>query len=197
MNPQNRPKKGDSIKVEPIRNQKDVDAIKKMLGENPRDHLLFVMGINNGLRAGDLLKLKAGDVSGLKAGEYITIREGKTGKENVLMINKAVHKALRRYLESANPADDEYLFRSRKGGNKPLTIQSVNALVKRWTGAVNIKGNFGAHSLRKTWGYHERMYHNAGFEVICDRFKHSSPAVTMRYLGIESKEVLKLLAHEI
>ena len=54
----NHPKKGDRIAVEPIRKIKDIKAISKLTQGNHRDHLLFVMGINNGLRAGDLVKLK-------------------------------------------------------------------------------------------------------------------------------------------
>ena len=50
----NHPKKGDRIAVDPIRKTKDIKAIRMLTAENPRDHLLFIMGINNGLRAGDL-----------------------------------------------------------------------------------------------------------------------------------------------
>jgi hypothetical protein len=32
-----------------------------------------------------------------------------------------------------------------------------------------------------------------GFELICKRFNHASPAVTMRYLGVEDKEVNGIL----
>jgi O-acetyl-ADP-ribose deacetylase (regulator of RNase III) len=46
----NHPKKGDRIKVDPIRKIKDIKAISKITQDNPRDHLLFIMGINNGLR---------------------------------------------------------------------------------------------------------------------------------------------------
>jgi hypothetical protein len=53
----NHPKRGDRIKVDPIRKIKDIKAISKITQGNPRDHLLFIMGINNGLRAGDLVKL--------------------------------------------------------------------------------------------------------------------------------------------
>jgi hypothetical protein len=35
------------------------------------------------------------------------------------------------------------------------------------------------------------------FEIICKRFNHSNPAVTMRYLGIEEKEVHSTLMKEI
>ena len=54
-----------------------------------------------------------------------------------------------------------------------------------------------AHFLRNTSGYIQRTKVGVGFELICKRFNHSSPSVTMRYLGIEDKEVLEILTHEI
>ncbi len=196
MNNPNHPKKGDRISVEPIRKIKDIKAISKYLKDNPRDQLLFVMGINNGLRACDLLNLKVGQVRGLKAGGSITIKESKTGKENVLVINKTVHKVLQDYINKASPTDEDYLFPSRKG-KKPLQSQAVQKLVKKWTGTFNMKGNFGAHTLRKTFGYIQRTVYGVGFEILCKRYNHSSPAITMRYLGIEDKEVHNILMNEI
>ena len=38
----NRPKKGSTITVEPIRSLKDIQAISKLLMQSPRNHLLFV-----------------------------------------------------------------------------------------------------------------------------------------------------------
>ena len=61
----------------------------------------------------------------------------------------------------------------------------------------NLEGNYGAHTLRKTWGYMQRTRYGVGFEIICKRYNHSSPAVTMRYLGIEDKEVHNTLMNEI
>jgi integrase len=72
----NHPIKGSSIVVEPIREEKDIIAIRNMLSDNPRNHLLFVLGINNGLRTGDLLKLRVKDLAGMKPGDSINIREG-------------------------------------------------------------------------------------------------------------------------
>ncbi len=111
----NHPKKGDRIKVDPIRKIKDIKAISKITSDNPRDHLLFIMGINNGLRAGDLTKLKVKDVRHMKVGDALTIKESKTGKDNILVINKTVYKALRNYLDVFQPDDEGYLFASRKG----------------------------------------------------------------------------------
>jgi len=192
----NHPKKGSTMKVGPIRAKKDIKAIVKLLSDNPRDRLLFLMGINNGLRCGDLLKLKVSDVSEMKIGDSLTIKEGKTGKENVLVINKPVFEALKVYLDFKEPEEDDYLFESRKGKGA-ITIQAVNNKVKKWTSDINLKGNYGAHSLRKTWGYFQRTVYGVGFELICKRFNHSSPSITMRYLGIEDKEVQDLLMNEV
>jgi integrase len=193
---QNHPKKGSRIKVDPIRSISNVKAISKYLADRPRDRLLFIMGVNNGLRCGDLLKLKVKQIKDLKAGEYIEIKEGKTGKENILVINKPVYKAIRNYLEQMKPHDDDFLFKSRKGDG-PISIQAVNNSIKRWAHAINLKGNYGAHTLRKTWGYIQRIKFGVGFEIICKRFNHSSPAVTMRYLGIENKEVKAILTNNV
>ncbi len=188
----NHPKKGDRIAVDPIRNMKDIKAIMKILSDKPRDRLLFTIGINNGLRTIDLLQLKVKDVCHLKMGDTIKIKESKTGKTNILAINKTVYNALRIYLEHENMDDDEYLFKSRKG-NQALQSQAVSKLVKRWTSDINLKGNYGAHTLRKTFGYIQRKVFGVGFEIICKRYNHSSPAITMRYLGIEDKEVNGIL----
>jgi integrase len=130
----------------------------------------------------------------MRAGDSISIKEGKTGKQNILVLNKIVHKVLMQYLMEDQHSDNEYLFQSKKGDH-PISIQAVNAYIKKWTSTINLKGNYGAHSLRKTWGYIQRTNYGVGFEVICKRFNHQSPAVTMRYLGITDKEVQNILTN--
>lgn len=185
-----------NLTVEPIRQAKDVKAISRLLQSRPRDYLLWVMGINNGLRAKDLVRIRYSQIEGAKPGTVINIIETKTGKSNVLVINKAVHKALQVYLSVIAPGPNDFLFSSRKG-NSHISSQSVGRLVKSWTAAINLKGQYGAHTLRKTWGYFQRTQHGAGFEILCKRYNHSSPAITMRYLGIEDREVCELLMNEI
>lgn len=188
--------KGKKIAVDSIRNIKDIKTISQHLSDKPRDLLLFTLGINNGLRAVDLVGLKVKQIEKLKAGDTLSIIETKTGKTNVLVINKAVHKVLQRYLKEVAPDSDDYLFKSRKGG-KAINTQTVSTMVKAWTKAINLEGNYGAHTLRKTWGYHQRTAYGVGFEIICKRYNHSSPAITMRYLGITDKEVENVLMNEI
>jgi integrase len=191
----NHPKKGSRITVDPIRDLKDIKKVKRKLKNNPRDLLLFTLGINNGLRISDLLNLRVGDVRGLAVGETLKILETKTGKMNVLMVNKESRKVLDVFLAEADPGDEEFLFKSRKGVNRPITKSYVNQKIKEWTRGM--KGNFGTHSMRKTFGFIQRKEFGVGFEILCKRFGHSNPSVTMRYLGIEDKEVSGILLNEI
>ena len=194
----NHPQKGSTTEVDPIRNEKDIKSIKQLLENYHRDYLLFVLGINNGIRVGDLLKLKVGDLRYLKPGQVHQIRESKTGKKNIIVINKPVRKALDKYIAAGQCNERDYLFKSAKGKNQAIQINHVNKLVKKWTQAINLKqGHYGAHTLRKTWGYQQRVKFGTGFEILCKRYNHSSPAVTMRYLGIEDKEVHGILMNEI
>ncbi|TKI26261.1 site-specific integrase, partial [Bacillus mycoides] len=62
--------------VQPIRDPEQIQHIKEYLRENnERNYILFVMGINTGLRISDILKLKIGDLKG----SHISMREKKTG----------------------------------------------------------------------------------------------------------------------
>lgn len=72
LNP-NHPKTGSQIKVDPIKNLKDIKSIKKLLKDNPRDYALFVMGINTNLRASDLVSITVQQVQDLKPGDDLDI----------------------------------------------------------------------------------------------------------------------------
>jgi len=49
--------------VEPIRDIKQIQALRAVLrNQSLRNELLFVLGINSGLRISDILALKTGDV---------------------------------------------------------------------------------------------------------------------------------------
>lgn len=189
----NHPKAGSRIAVEPIRRLEDINAIKALLDGQPRDYLLFVMGINNGLRAGDLLRLRAGPFRNVRVGDKVPIREQKTGKPQEIVINKPIKKALVKYFAALEPDDEDHLFKSRKGGNQPITVSNANLLVKKWCRAINLRGNFGSHTLRKTFGYILRRKYGVDWEILARRYNHSSPAVTRVYLGIQDDEVNNIL----
>jgi integrase len=96
----NRPGKGSSIKVEPIRDLKDIKLIKKLLADNPRDLCLFVLGINTNLRASDLCRITVKNVRDLKEGDDFAIKEKKTGKAKRITANRAVVEAIQALLSA-------------------------------------------------------------------------------------------------
>lgn len=184
------------MKVEPITDMKDIKSIKKLLSDNARDKLLFVMGINTGLRVGDLLGLKVRDVKYVKIGDRVLLKEKNTGKENVFMVNKEIKDALDGYLKSVDANDEWFLFKSRKSSNSPLSTGAVTKYVKQWCRDINLHINAGAHTLRKTWCYQKRKQ-GVPWELISKRLNHSTPSTTRLYMGVKEDEIEKILLESI
>lgn len=190
----NRPEPGSLIRVEPVRNIKDIKAIKKLL-TSPRDHALFTIGINTNLRASDLLQLTAGQVRNLKPDDELVIREKKTGKFRRLNLNKACIDAVDKLLKSRDYKDDDSLFYSSRG--KVLTGPTVTNMVKEWCKQINLRGNYGSHTLRKTWGYHQRVTFGRGTAELMVCFNHSSERQTLDYLCIQPEEIRSIYRNEL
>ncbi len=174
--------------VEPIRDKKKIEAMKKILyAQNIRDYVLFVLGINSGIRISDLVKLKDIDVktdSG-KLKERIIIRETKTGKTKNYPINSSAQKALTEFLGSEVPKD-KWLFKSKKGNFPISRVQAYRIL----NDAANLIGvpKIGTHSLRKTFGYHA---YKAGYSLtlLQKLFNHASEKETLIYIGITQDNI--------
>ena len=191
----NHPKKGSTIKVEPIKELKDIRTIKKLLADNPRDFALFTIGINTNLRASDLLRIKVGMVRGLQPNDEIEVREKKTKKLRRVTLNKACIDAIRNLLASRPFKDSDYLFQSQRA--EVLIVPSVVRMVKQWCRAINLKGNFGSHTLRKTWGYHQRVTFGTDLPRLMVCFNHSTQRQTLEYLCIQADEIREVYENEL
>lgn len=193
----NHPKAGDKIKVEPIKQLKDIKAIKRLLADKPRDLAIFTLGINTNLRASDLLKVTIGMVRNLKPEDHFNIREKKTSKDRAITINKTVHDAITALLATMPDAqDNEPLFQSRKG-KQALCVPYLNGLVKSWCSEINLKGNYGSHTLRKTFGYMHRTINKTDLPTLMQMFQHSSQKQTLDYLCIQPEEIKSAYLFEL
>lgn len=190
----NHPRKGSRTKVEPIKSIKDIQAIKKLLANNPRNLALFTIGINTNLRAVDLLKIRVGQVRHLKPLDSFELKKQKTGKSKQITLNKACVGAIQKLLAARHFQDDEFLFSGQRG---ILTVPSVNRLVKQWCTTINLKGNYGGHSLRKSFGYVQRVVFGVGLPELMVCFNHSSQRQTLDYLCIQPEEIGQVYANEI
>jgi len=189
MNPNNRPQKGSTIKVDPIREPKDIRLIKELLTDRPRDFAIFTLGINTSLKASDLLRITVGQVCHLKPGEYFTTHEQDAGKVRDVTVNRNVHEAIQGLLQTMPEAGNgEFLFQSRKGRDA-LCVSYLNSLVKAWCREVDLTGNFGCHTLRKTFGYIHHTVFNTDIPTLTQMFNHASQKQTLIYLGIQPNEI--------
>lgn len=209
LNP-NHPLPDTQIKVEPIRKLKDIRVIKKYLADRPRDLALFTIGINTGLRASDLVRLTVGQLRHLRPMDELELKEKKTGKVRRISFNRACIEVIQGQLKNLqssalpkkNPSeasallDDHPFFASRRGGG-PLTVSSVHRLVKNWCRMINLRGNYGSHTLRKTWGYHQRVTYGQALPVLCEVLGHSTQRQTLAYLCIQAEEIRSVYANEL
>jgi len=152
-----------------------------------RDYILFLLGINSGLRVSDMLKIK---VEEIKDKKKITILEGKTKKKRIIYLS-IIYDELNNYISTLE--DTVWLFPSRKG-NKPIgRIQAYNRLVHA-AKMVDINEGIGTHTMRKTFGY----WHYKQFKDIAALQKilnHSHPQITLNYIGITNEQIETDMQH--
>jgi integrase len=161
-------------------------------GKNLRDWCLFTVGINVALRCSDLLSLTIGDVMDEKGKirERIRMRETKNDNLRNIMISPKAAKAIKEYLASRDGYSlEDPLFPSRKGGGKkPLLRRQVGKILSVAAAAVGIKEPISTHSMRKTFGYHSYKK-GYGVEKLQKLFGHSSPGITLDYIGISQDDL--------
>ena len=177
---------GGVNEVGTIRNQETLKEFKRQarrLGKKP--YMLVLLGLNTGLRIGDLLETRVRDI---RDTGYIVRREKKTGKQTEVRFHPAVVAELKAL--TADMDDDELLFQSpwithRK---KPIDYSTAYKWINQAARAAGIKGPIGCHTLRKTYGYW--FYKQYGdVAALMAHFNHSDERVTMRYIGVTQEHL--------
>ncbi|AAT33219.1 prophage LambdaBa02, site-specific recombinase, phage integrase family [Bacillus anthracis str. 'Ames Ancestor'] len=145
--------------------------------QNERNYILFLLGINTGLRISDILRLRVRDVEGWN----IFIREKKTNKIKDVKMPSDLKKALRDYTKGK--PKNEFLIKSRNGKNKPITRSMAYVILNQAAQEFGLE-RIGTHSLRKTYGYH----HYKQFKDVValqQMLNHTDQKETLRYIGIQ------------
>jgi len=166
-----------------------------------RNKLLFVIGMNIGIRGSDLRTLKwnfffdENKDGSLEFKDFYVlqpIKQRKQGKFVKLYFNQAVKVAINNYTDEYPIEElEDYLFQSRKG-NEPITVSGLWDIIKKTALEAGIKQNIGSHSLRKTFGFwcwHEAEDKNKALVILQQIFNHSSTQTTAKYIGILDDEV--------
>lgn len=197
--------------VDPIKDTHTLKSISDYLISKGRyrDNMLFILGINFGLRVSDLRLLTFNHLLEVKNQqlvfkEYFPIIELKTKKtrrkkiNRVVTINSAVMDAVELFLNHNSKTLNDYLFtgdnsnRSKNLG-KPLTREYIYSILKGLETECNLTEKVGTHTLRKTFGYHQMAMSNFSNDkllLLQEMFGHSSPSITLRYIGLTQDIIL-------
>jgi integrase len=170
--------------VQPIRDIEKIEEVKSILRQKgTRDLLLFCLGINTSLRISDLLKFKVGDV---RNKSHIELREQKTGKLKRFLLKGNLLALIEDHIK--NKSDEEYLFLSRNGHNKPLTRVMAYTIINNACRQAGIQEKIGTHTLRKTFSYHFYQTHK-DIAMLQYLLNHSNPSTCLRYIGITQDNI--------
>jgi DNA-binding GntR family transcriptional regulator len=140
----------------PIPNSTVLDLLRRAIGSNVRDLLLFDLAIETGVHASQLLTLRVKDLAGLEIGEEISLLSSKLNRAEPVTMGEYTHGSFQQYLSRQQLAMSDILFKSRKGDG-PLTLPSASRLVSSWFNQVGLKEMSGFLTLRKTWELHYRQ----------------------------------------
>ena len=196
--------------AEPIKSVEDINRISTYLIDQKRyrDNMLFILGINLGLRVSDLLSLQFGMLidDTLSFRDSFPILEKKTRntrrvkRNRHITINDAVCDAVLLYLVNCQKEGkaiklNDYLFRSESNNgeeDRPLSRMSVDRILKGIAKDLNLKEKVSSHTLRKTFGYHQMMMSGNDHRkllLLQKMFGHSSVSQTLDYIGITTEEI--------
>lgn len=195
--------------ADPIKSMDDIIRISKYLISNGRyrDNLLFIVGINFGLRVSDLRVLRFSNLinDNLTFKETFPVFEKKTRntrkkkKNRYITINNAVIEAVTLYLEhTPNVSLSDYMFRSISNNgsnqNEPMTIRSIDRMLKSIGKELDLNMHISTHTLRKTFCYHQMLMSGNDTRklmLLQKMLVHASPAQTLDYIGITSEEIME------
>lgn len=192
---------------EPIKNIEDIYAISDwfITRKRYRDNMLFVVGINFGLRVSDLLTLRFSHLideqfrfkTTFPILEKKTKNTRKVQKNRYITINEAVIDAVTLFLENTPDVRlSDYMFRGESNrcgdANKPMHRNSVERILKEVSDALGLNIHVATHTLRKTFAYHQMVMSNNDprkLLLLQKMFGHSTSAQTLDYIGITGEEI--------
>lgn len=209
--------------VKPITDINLIRAMEEELKKtNYRDYLMFKLGIHSGYRISDIIKLKVSDLKGKTYFETNENKTGKNRKIVIhpelkkeldkYLLNKHDNEYIfgsKKYLnivkaktrfknKQTNKMNTEYIEIENDAPNSPITRQQAYRILNSAARKIGITEEIGTHTMRKIFGYHLYMNSadnngNKDIVLVQEILGHSSPEVTLRYIGITQNKIDDLI----
>ena len=167
-----------------------IQTLRKVLSDQPRDLALLNTAVDSCLRSSDLLFLTVDDVKTEwgEIREQVELKMKKTNKNVRCVFSEKTRDSVSRWISVSGKEKQDYLFTSLRGGTNPITGMGFRKIIKGWCDLCGWdKQYFSGHSLRRSLPAH--LYKETkdlrSCQILCG---HSSPANTALYLGIEEQQ---------
>lgn len=156
---------------------------------NPQIATALILEANLGLRIGDILKLKL--TSFIKdGGRYrLKIVEEKTKKKRPFTVPDDVYRFVVDYCSQRNIQPYEPIFKTG--------VRNVENYLSKVVDYLGLGEDISTHSFRKYFGTDILEKNKYNYILVQRIYQHSSPAITQRYLGIQSEEMELALSNHV
>jgi site-specific recombinase XerD len=172
-----------------------VDEIKRLLAvtSSLKTRVLLSLGYGCGLRASEIVRLKVKHID--RAQKIIRIEQSKGRKDRNVMLSVELLDLLRQWWkarrsrhEAGMPAQERWLFPSRKSAGRPITTRHLNRLFHEAVDAAGIKKSVTVHTLRHSFATH-LLDDDVNLRKIQVLLGHEKLETTARYLHVATATI--------
>jgi site-specific recombinase XerD len=174
------------------------DEMRRLLAvaSSLKVRVLLSLGYGCGLRAGEIVRLKVKHID--SAQKIIRIEQSKGRKDRNVMLSPEMHDLLRQWWkvrpsrhDAGIPAQERWLFPSRKNVGKPMTTRQLSRLFHAATEAAGIKKSVTLHALRHSFATH-LLERGRDIRLIQALLGHEKLDTTARYTRVATGMIAKI-----
>ena len=175
--------------------KKQIQTLRKILDDRPRDLVLLNVGVDTALRGSDLLNLKVHDVrtewGEIRDNFYVKMK--KTGAQVLCELSQNSISSLENWFKITGKNSDDFIFTSVRGGTKKITAVQLRRVIKSWCDECGWDEKFfSSHSIRKSLP--SEIYNQTKDLRSCQiLLGHASIGNTAHYLNVDEESAFDLI----
>lgn len=156
--------------------------------ESLKDQVVLMTLYGTGLRLSELIHLQVKDIDSDKM--QIRVRQGKGGKDRMVVLSPTLLEALRRYFRKYRPVT--WLFYGQ-APQKPIDDRAIQRMVHRLSERAGLREGVTTHTLRHSFATH-LLEQGAELPYIQQLLGHRDLKTTMLYLRVSPPALRKVIS---
>lgn len=165
-----------------VLNRDEMLALVKESSKNPLHSTIIMTFMFTGIRLSELAHINLDDID--FGAKNIHIREGKGGKDRMVVLGSELEPVIRMYIEKAKPQGAFFL--SERGSR--ISPRQIQRIVKGCAVSAGIRKNVHPHTLRHSFAT-MLLANKADIRVIQVMLGHANIASTQIYTHVDSSQI--------